>query len=299
MISVRQADELVERAFHRFFDAISTGDNATSSASKIQAALDSASSVGGGAGKFKVTESGGQISIKSNILGSGAITAQSDSVDTRFVTGFLDFAPTVGTAGTALAVTVNGSATTVSAGSSGLNNQVTYNGTDGLKFSVGITNGTTVAAAGSSTVVNVNDQSLTFQIGANANETARISFDKVTADTLGTGVAGSSAADLSKINVTSQAGAQDAIKVVDQAVNDITTLRGRLGAFQANTLESNANNLRATLENTTAAESTVRDTDYASEIATFTRSQTQLQAGTTVLGNANQIPSLITSLLRG
>ena len=279
--------------------AISTGDNATSSASKIQAALDSASSVGGGAGKFKVTESGGQISIKSNILGSGAITAQSDSIDTRFVTGFLDFAPTVGTAGTALAVTVNGSATTVSAGSAGLNNQVTYNGTDGLKFSVGITNGATVPSGGSNTIVNVNDQALTFQIGANANETARISFDKVTSDTLGTGVAGSSAADLSKINVTSQAGAQDAIKVVDQAVNDITTLRGRLGAFQANTLESNANNLRATLENTTAAESTVRDTDFASEIANFTRAQTQLQAGTTVLGNANQIPSLITSLLRG
>ena len=94
-------------------------------------------------------------------------------------------------------------------------------------------------------------------------------------------------------------GAQDAIKVIDQAISDVSSIRGKLGAFQANTLESNANNLRATLENTTAAESIIRDTDFASEIATFTKLQTQLQAGATVLGNANQITSLVAALLQG
>ncbi|MBX9623757.1 MAG: flagellin, partial [Gemmataceae bacterium] len=94
------------------------------------------------------------------------------------------------------------------------------------------------------------------------------------------------------------ADAQDAIKVVDQAIADVSSLRGKLGAFQANTLESTATNLRATLENTTAAESVIRDTDFANEIATFTKLQTQMQAGATVLGNANQLTTLVAGLLR-
>ena len=63
------------------------------------------------------------------------------------------------------------------------------------------------------------------------------------------------------------ANGSEALKVIDAAINDVSSLRGRLGAFQSNTLESNANNLKTTLENTTAAESVIRDTDFASEIA--------------------------------
>ena len=62
--------------------------------------------------------------------------------------------------------------------------------------------------------------------------------------------------------------------------------------------ESTANNLRNTLENTVSAESVIRDTDFASEIANFTKFQTQMQAGSTVLGNANQITQLVAGLLR-
>ena len=67
--------------------------------------------------------------------------------------------------------------------------------------------------------------------------------------------------------------------------------------FQANTLESTANNLRATLENMVNAESVIRDTDFAEEIAQFTKGQVLVQAGTNVLGNANQIPQQVLSLL--
>ena len=74
-------------------------------------------------------------------------------------------------------------------------------------------------------------------------------------------------------------------------------IRGSLGAFQANTLESTANNLRTTLENTVNAESVIRDTDFAKEIAEFTKNQVLVQAGTSVLGNANQIPQQVLSLL--
>jgi flagellin len=71
-----------------------------------------------------------------------------------------------------------------------------------------------------------------------------------------------------------------------------------LGAFQQNTLNSTANNLRVSLENTVASESVIRDTDYAAEVSDFTKFQVQLQAGATVLTNANQISSLVAQLLR-
>lgn len=87
--------------------------------------------------------------------------------------------------------------------------------------------------------------------------------------------------------------------MVDAAISEVSNLRGRLGAFQANTLEANARNLSTTLENTTAAESVIRDTDFAAEIANFTKLQTQMQAGSTVLGNANQTTSMVAQLLRG
>jgi len=168
-------------------------------------------------------------------------------------------------------------------------------------FSVNVANGAAAAAATTSSI-SVTDNSLTFQIGANTNETAKISLDKVTSDSLAVGVTGLNSANttsLSKIDVTSQNGAQDAIKVIDAAISQVSNLRGTLGAFQSNTLESNARNLSATLENTVAAESVIRDTDFASEIANFTRLQTQQQAGSTVLGNANQTTQLVAQLLRG
>jgi flagellin len=276
--------------------ALAAGDNTSAAVSKIQSALDNSSAIGGGAGKFVVDTDAGAIRIRSNVLGSSAVTVSSDSAGTAGVTGFAAAGQT-GTAGANLVATVGGQSTTVSAGSDGLNNKVNFGGAEGLTFSVNVVNGSTAGV--SSTNVTTNDQSLTFQIGANANETAKLSIDKVTADRLGTGVSGSSAANLSAINVTTAQGAQDAIRVVDKAINDVSNLRGKLGAFQANTLESNSNNLRATLENTVSAESVIRDTDFASEIANFTKAQTQLQAGSTVLGNANQITQLVAGLLRG
>ncbi|WP_231741112.1 flagellin [Thalassoglobus neptunius] len=99
------------------------------------------------------------------------------------------------------------------------------------------------------------------------------------------------------MNVTTGAGAQDALSVVDAAIDDITNLRGDLGAFRQNTLNATANNLRATLENTVNAESVIRDTDFAEEIANFTQQQVLVQAGTAVLGNATQLPQLVLSLL--
>ena len=140
-------------------------------------------------------------------------------------------------------------------------------------------------------------EKLVFQIGANAGQTAELNINSVNTSALGVGAVAGTA--LSGINVTTAQGAQDAIAVIDKSINEITNLRGTLGAFQQNTLESTANNLRTTLENTVSAESTIRDTDFASETANFTKNQVLLQAGTSVLQNANQTAQLVLGLLRG
>ena len=168
-----------------------------------------------------------------------------------------------------------------------------------VQFAAGTgANAPTTVATGAQGNVTVTDNSLVFQIGANQNQTAKIAINKVNPDGLGIGVSNNQFNNLDEIDVTSASKAQDTLAVVDAAIDDVTNLRGTLGAFQANTLESTANNLRATLENTTNAESVIRDTDFASEIANFTKSQVLVQAGTAMLSNANQIPQLVLSLLR-
>jgi flagellin len=146
--------------------------------------------------------------------------------------------------------------------------------------------------------VTVQNNSLVFQIGANASQTASVAVDNASTSALGLGVSGDQFTNLSQINIVSQSGAQDALKVIDQAIADVSNLRGRLGAFQANTLESTSNDLHTTLENTTSAESVIRDTDFAAETANYTKEQVLVQAGTSVLSNANQTSQLVLSLLQ-
>ena len=91
--------------------------------------------------------------------------------------------------------------------------------------------------------------------------------------------------------------ATTAAKVVESAIDQITSLRGRLGAFQRTSLETNKNALNDTLANLTEAESTIRDADFAAETANLTRSQILVQSGTRVLAIANQNPQNVLALL--
>jgi flagellin len=142
---------------------------------------------------------------------------------------------------------------------------------------------------------------LQFQIGANADQTATLSIQSTSSTNLGKDVGGLSnpgTDSLGKINVTSTAGANDALHVIDQAINDVSTIRGNLGAFQTNTLQATAANLQTTLTNTTAAQSVIRDTDFAVETANFTKSQVLVQADTTVLSQANATSQLVLNLIK-
>lgn len=152
-------------------------------------------------------------------------------------------------------------------------------------------------AAGALGTVDITDSSLSFQIGPNANQNAQIAINKSSANSLGIGVEGNQFANLGEIKVGSAAQANDALLVIDDAIDNVTNLRGGLGAFQQNTLQATANNLRVTLENTINAESVIRDTDFAQEVSEFTKQQVLQQAGASVLSSANQVPQLVLSLL--
>ena len=115
---------------------------------------------------------------------------------------------------------------------------------------------------------------------------------------LGNGLSSNQFNNLSEIDVTNPDGAQDAIGIIDKAIDQVTEKRGEIGAFQKNTLESYMNTLRIAHENTVAAESVIRDTDFAAEMAEFTKNTILIQSGASMLAQAYQlIPGIALQLL--
>jgi len=138
-----------------------------------------------------------------------------------------------------------------------------------------------------------------FQLGPDvvSNQQARIGITSVSTARLG-GTSGllyqlgkGGTADLAT-------SASTAATIVGEAIDQVTTLRGRLGAFQRTLLETNKNALSDTLINLTDAQSQIRDADFAAETAALTRAQILVQSGTTVLQVANQNPQNVLALLR-
>ena len=139
---------------------------------------------------------------------------------------------------------------------------------------------------------------VSFQIGANKGQIASVSLPNVATNQLATGVSNDSGfSSLADLDVTTGKGAEDAMGVIDKAIEEIAVARGDLGAFQKNTLESNLTSLRIASENMTAAESSIRDADMAVELAAFTRNQIMTQSATAQLAQANSMPQNVMALL--
>ncbi len=235
----------------------------------------------GGTLRFDSVEFAGSVDVTTaGDVGTGIGAGVSDTGDNVQVELFDISSNSLGvTTGTGNTVTIESGA------AKGLSLTVATDGTDPLS---------TVSGAQGSVVVDNN--ALVFQVGANQYQTASLSIDRVDSSSLGKD-ASDSFASLNDINVETADGAQESLAVIDKAIDQITNERGELGAFQQNTLESTANNLRTSLENAVNAESVIRDTDFASEIAEFTKQQVLVQAGTSLLGTANQTSQLALSLL--
>ncbi|MDG2223504.1 MAG: flagellin [Rubripirellula sp.] len=138
-----------------------------------------------------------------------------------------------------------------------------------------------------------------FQLGPNvtSNQQARLGIGSVSTGQLG-GASGRLYELGSGQNKALTENVTGAAEVIDEVINKVTSLRGRLGAFQATTLESNIVSLNDTRANLMEAETTIRDADFAQESANLTRAQILVQSGTNVLSLANQNPQNVLSLLR-
>ena len=139
-----------------------------------------------------------------------------------------------------------------------------------------------------------------FNLGPQVNLANKVSLgiDAVTTGSLGSSASGTldslKAGGLSNVVNGDLSKAQS---VVEDAIKQISGMRGRLGAFQKNTVGSTINSLSIALENTSAAESVIRDADFAAETANMTRAQILGQAATQALAMANNQPSSVLALL--
>jgi flagellin len=104
-------------------------------------------------------------------------------------------------------------------------------------------------------------------------------------------------ADVGKLDISTAAGAQQALAVVDNALAAIDSQRSDLGAVQ-NRFDNTINNLQNISENASAARSRIKDTDYAAETANLSKQQVLQQAGTAILAQAKQLPQAVLSLLQ-
>ncbi|MCR1992458.1 flagellin Hag [Bacillus subtilis] len=153
-------------------------------------------------------------------------------------------------------------------------------------------------------------KSLTFQIGANSSQQLSVNIESMAATAIGaldtdgtTLLTGQAVSDIDvtkfKDNAadTATVGFNAQLKTVDDAINTVSKQRSKLGAVQ-NRLEHTINNLSASGENLTAAESRIRDVDMAKEMSEFTKNNILSQASQAMLAQANQQPQNVLQLLR-
>lgn len=145
---------------------------------------------------------------------------------------------------------------------------------------------------------------LRFHVGANKDQFVSLKFESMRADQLNlaggasgstTGVAGASASEA--LSITSATAANDAIQVINDALEFVSGERSKYGAMQ-NRLEHTINNLRTSAENLQSAESRIRDVDMAREMVDFSKNRIISQSNTSMLAQANANPQNILQLLR-
>lgn len=142
-------------------------------------------------------------------------------------------------------------------------------------------------------VAYVSQGEVSFQVGLSASETASIAIGSVASADLGTTGA------LSSVDISTVAGAQAALTIIGEAISQVSSMRGELGAFQTNQLEAQGRSLAVARENLAASESSIRDTDFGSEMAEFSTAQILVQSATSFLAQANNLPQNVLSLIRG
>jgi flagellin len=248
--------------------------------------------------------------VSAQVTGSGpvSITLSQNNYGSQHSIDFFDPSNILHTAGSAsdtgvdavfnVTVTTNAGVTTVPFTGGRGPKESGLKLTDNYGNSILISEDGNTSLTGAATLVGqITAGAVQFQIGANTGQSVQFSLPVVFANRLGTNaVSGKNLADL---DVTTQQGAQDAMRIIDDAIQQLAQLRGDLGSFQRNFLDSTVRSLSVATENLTATESQIRDADMAKEITEFTRLQILNQSGMSVLAQANQLPQGVLQLLQG
>ena len=129
------------------------------------------------------------------------------------------------------------------------------------------------------------------QIGEESTDTTTVTIADLSAVGL--------AVDSGTLDVTTAGGGTTAIDAIDLAIKTVSTERAKLGATQKYTLETTINSLSVSEENIRSSESAIRDADMSKEMVAFTRNNIMMQAGTSMLAQANQSSQSVLTLLRG
>lgn len=141
-----------------------------------------------------------------------------------------------------------------------------------------------------------------FQLGpdVNTNQQENVGVKAMQANKLGSRLVGFLSQLQSGQDFALRSGEfKQASDIINEVITQVAVLRGRLGAFERNTLQTNINALQITTENLTASESTIRDTDFAEETSELTRAQILVQAGNSILAIANAQSQNVLTLLGG
>jgi len=236
---------------------------------------------------FTVTNAGGQAGgVKL------ASAGDQDALNVAAGTAFTALTNPLRDSGQDVQATINGVAAVADGAVASIN-------TDFLDVSLELTDAG-AQALGSISALTITGGGAQFNLGPNVDilNQVNIGVGNVAARNLGT-VSNGFLDELgaSKSNNVVDGDLGKAQNVVNDAIKQVSSLRGRLGAFQKNIIGATIRSLGVALENTSAAESAIRDTDFAEETASLTRSQILVQSSTQILSIANSQPQNVLALL--
>jgi flagellin len=277
--------------------ATSATDTTTSTFATAATALGAASAttINGVSFSFSATDTVQDVLDTVNDAGIGVTATFTDGAGITFTNDSvgsaseLDFGTGTGAFAAGLADTTGSDAvvaTTEGVSYVAVGNHVTITSagdTKGLEFDLSGDG----ALAGDVTLTVTANGGLNMHIGANEDQTMYISVGDMRSQALG----------VNGIDVTTKAAAESSITTIQNALDDVSSERAKLGAYQ-NRLEHTINNLGTTSENLSASESRIRDVDMAKEMMEFTKNNILSQAAQAMLAQANQQPQSVLQLLQ-
>ncbi|MBI5889430.1 MAG: flagellin [Nitrosomonadales bacterium] len=269
--------------------AIATAVNANTASTGVKASATTSATLSGltaGTISFALNGGGTATTISATVGAGGTVSGVAAAINA--VSGKTGVTATANAAGTALTLTqAAGNDLTLTGFTSSGGGTATL---DGANAAAAITL-TPAAATDSARVLG------TVSLFSDAGFTAVSSVAAGAGSVLGTTVTAATAANVSAVDISTIAGANTAVGIVDAALSQISKMRADMGAVQ-NRFTATIANLQTASENLSAARSRIRDADFAAETAIMTRNQILQQAGTAMLAQANALPNTVLTLLR-